>query len=196
MIRLADYLYRLRNREGYGHFIDTLKCCALEAAFFELEVANMLHKSGREIIFVKRSGIMGSDYDLIADICGARVAVEAKSRRFREISDENALGNALSKAREQLPRPGPGIIAVSVPEVWMAQGGAESRVAEVIQTFLRKTQRVNHVLLHWNTWALSAGKHAATLFVRQYDNPNRRHPFSVSPLIALPSGAIMAPSFW
>lgn len=194
--QLADGLYCLRKCDGYEDFVEALKVRHLEATCFELEVARLLHKSEHVVRFVKQTGVKGADYDLSVRMGGTDVSVEAKSRRFREISDVNALSNALSTARDQLPKAGPGLIFVTIPTIWTQQPDAESRIGGAITAFFRNTARVNHVVLHWNVWTRVREKHAGIILFRQYNNANARHSFFMGSIIAPIRGPVPLPSFW
>jgi hypothetical protein len=204
VVRLGHMLYSLQKCAGFETFIASLKLRDLEPTFFELQVAHLLDNSGYEVQFVEQKGHKGEDYDLIAVIKDVPVHIEAKSKRSGEITSSRALLRTLDKARGQLPPAGPGVIFLSIPEVWTRHKDAKDKTRNLIESFFRNTQRVNHVVIVWHQWLLALEGRASASLMSQHDNPKPRHPFALNPIVKTveepisldPKRQPFQPSFW
>lgn len=204
IIKLGHMLYALRSSEGYASFTASLKSRDLGPTFFELSVADILLTNGYEVGFIATTGARGNDYDLLASRSGENLHIEAKSRRLHVILNSSTLSNALTTARKQLPRSGPGVIFVEIPVEWTMHNHAEEVVSQSISSLFRNTSRVNAVVVCWDRWIeLETGRASATSF-RQYNNPEPRasvdlgeivKPIDGSTLLN-PSSQSFKPSFW
>lgn len=204
VIKLGHMLYALKTCEGFPAFIASLKSRDLAPTFFELWVANILTTNDYEVVFVETTGVRGSDYDLIASRDGQTLSVEAKSRRSGPILNQKTLSNALTKARKQLPRTGPGVIFVQIPVEWTMNDDVELVVGDAMAAFFRNTSRVNGVVICWHKWIDLASGRASTTLVRRHYNPKPRVLIQLGGIISpvctsIPpdlSSQDFRPSFW
>lgn len=204
MIKLGDMLYGLKGCAGYAAFIESLKRRDLEAAYFELCVADILVKSGFKIEFIETSGVKEADYDLKASKEEVTVTIEAKCRRSEKILNQQTLQNALKKARAQLPRGGPSIIFVLIPVEWTFNEKVEEIIKDTINSFLKGTTRVNNVIIMWQQWLhLPIGRASCYKF-RSYENLKPSVPLGWSqivrvienPVFEASTTQLSSPSFW
>jgi hypothetical protein len=201
VIRFGDMLYSLKDSEGFDAFLNPLRTNDLESVFFELWVASAFFQSGYRVRFVECTGQKRSDYDLNVHINGTDVAVEAKTRRLGEGSTIPRIKNNLEAARTQLPKDGPGIVAISIPHAWLLSH--HDLIAAEIESFLRNTARVNHVIVYARAWTPYAGRRVYISLVEQFDAVRPRHPFKKNPLLLLDGSSAVdgavgprKPSFW
>lgn len=183
VIRFGDMLFTLKDCDGFDAFLKPLRTNDLESVFFELWTANALFKSGYTIRFVECSGEKGSDYDLSAHIDGANVAVEAKTRRLGENSTIPKIRDSLERARNQVPKTGPGVVVVSIPKEWFLTH--HEIIADEVHAFLRNTTRVNHVIVFSRTWAPHLQGRGYFSITEQFDSVAPRHAFRKNPLLVL-----------
>ncbi len=198
IVLLGHMLYAFGGSPGFEEFLRGLKSADLEAAFFELWVADALRANGFEIEFVARRGRRGDDYDLLARREGAAIHVEAKSRREGLLLNPATLKNPLQSARKQLPSSGPGAVFVSIPGQWAREVNAARTVRECVDSFVRATGRINWVVLVWSHWLPLAKGQAHVFKFKEFAALKARTPLRFSGLLARlgDAPAPFNPSFW
>jgi hypothetical protein len=202
---IGHMLWLLKESSGFADFITSLKTRELEAVFFELYSAECLFESGFTIEFVKAVGEKGQDYDLRANLAHTTFYVEAKTRRHGPVLEQRKLDSTLKQARSQLPSSGPGIVFISIPVLWTVNSQAEPLISGTIQSFLKGTQRVNHVVVIWHRWHDAKQGRTSAIRVREYMNPSPRTPSPLERVVKIlepPYNKVVSeekaliPSFW
>lgn len=145
-IRLAHYLYLLKDSEGFNQFTDALVTKDFKSCNWELAVAARFKEEGFTIKFIQESGEKGKDFDFLVTRNEIQYQVEAKSRDKID-SDINSIKNVLKDARKQLPKGGNGVLYISVPEHLMANETSSNEIDLEILSFLRSTNRVSFVMI-------------------------------------------------
>lgn len=147
---LANDLLICQTLPGFVEQLDDLRTRSLAGVAHELQIARLLHKSGHEVQFVQRTGVKGSDYDLLVD---GFVAVEAKAKDDNLTYSDSTLASTLKRARGQLPASGPGVIVLRIPDAWPFAASFREGAEKVITRAFSSSGRVNAVVVVWDEWA-------------------------------------------
>lgn len=147
VIELADLLYLLRDVPGFEGVRKKLETKPWEDIVAELRLAGALKRSGWPILLVEESRSKGDDYDLAVEIDGRAVAVEASRVRATTPYRRQTLVNVLKHAKKQLPKAGPGIVVLDLPDHWFVDSQLNAELGAVVDDFFRNTRRVNAALL-------------------------------------------------
>lgn len=81
-----------------------------------------------------------------------KLTVEVKTRAEEAAYSEKALSRTLDRARSQLPKGGVAGVFVKIPTPWLRDGNYRRNHADVVANFLRRTSRVQIVVLVWDVW--------------------------------------------
>ena len=149
VIRLAEYLTQLSSVTNFDAKIEDLRRKGLEETFYELRVANSLHKWNRLVKFVVPSNIKGEDFDLQAQLNNTLLAVEVKCVTDEPDYTARKLYNRLKKAASQLPSQGCGAIFVMLPPSWTSVDAFVPETRRAVESVFRNYSRLNAAFFHW-----------------------------------------------
>jgi hypothetical protein len=176
VVSLANGLLTCQRRPGFAEQLVKFRARSLIGVLHEVGVARLLIKSGHSVEFVSEAHVKGADFDLLVD---GTMPLEVKAKEDDAAYTPTALASTLADARGQLPPAGPGVIALRIPDTWVAnaafvdQGDAEFRRA------LRNSRRTNAILVLWDSWVRQLPRGMACIVhFRVYENDNPRAPVS------------------
>jgi hypothetical protein len=106
-------------------------------------------KSGHSVEFVSEAQVKGTDFDLLVD---GTVPLEVTAKEDDPAYTPTALASTLADARGQLPRTGPGVIALRIPDAWVANARFVGYGDAEFQRALRNSRRTNAILVLWDSW--------------------------------------------
>ena len=152
-LEFAEMLYNFQAVLGMRDKVNRLRTENVESGLGELQGAQMLYASGRDIAFVVPSHVKGKDYDV--DVClsdGTRVACEMKSKIETTSFSQQTVERSIEKACAQLPKDRPTAVFLKMPEHWFDQIDAEEVLSTAIANVFRQRTSVSAVFLHWETW--------------------------------------------
>jgi hypothetical protein len=172
VIGLARDLLRCQYAPGFREQLDVMRTRSLVGLFHELRVARMLLDNRHTVEFkVPRESRAP---DLLID---RELSVEVKAKEDDSLYKRSSLESTLADARRQLPRRGPGLIALRVPDHWSTDSTFAAEADAVFERWLTNTRRVNAVLILWDHWvpAEPQGMACTTLF-RVHENGRPHSP--------------------
>ena len=173
--QLADYVFVLRNSDGFSVLLERLSVRSLRATFFEAQAAATFADKGHRVTIRKETGTKGNDFDFAVDLAGTTVNCEVTALEAPQFSAAT-IKNALGQKRSQLPADAPAVIFCTVPEVWVRDGLPLDEIDICVAEFLRATRRVNAVVVCWNAFTqLSEGGHIYANVHRPIFNLSPRH---------------------
>ena len=149
VIDLASLLYEGQDLEGFAAARSEFGKRTLRGVAAELRVAHLLRGSGHRPRFVARTGDKGHDYDIEVPLQETSVAVEVKAKDEGTPLNESTIMGTIRDARKQLPKEGPGVVVLSLPEAWTNGPEVDGAVLDAVAKALRKSQRINSVVLLW-----------------------------------------------
>jgi hypothetical protein len=153
VMELARRVFELGQETFIDQLINNLRQRDLEGAAFEAEVIRMLVSLPVVVNLRTPSGVKGDDYDIDLWMTpDTPLAIEVKTRGEAGPYSDKALAGTLEKARSQLPKSGLGAIFVKAPAPWLEDSQFFDNHATVVNTFLKKTQRVQFVVVVWDEW--------------------------------------------
>lgn len=155
---LGRRLFELGQEDFIDLLIDNLKQRDLEGALFEADVIRMLVSLPVVVALRETSGVKGDDYDI--DLWlepETPLAIEAKTRAETGPFSDKRLTKTLENARTQLPKDGLGAVFVKIPTPWLDDAEYQQQHADVVEDFLRRTTRVQFVVLVWDDWKRMPG---------------------------------------
>ena len=202
ILDFAETLYNLQHIEGFDSRIDQMRTADAESTYAEFDFAKFLYGADVSFKFVVPSGVAGKDYDYLVTYSDRRTAcADAKCRVEGEEINPAALGRILESARSKsLPRDEPGLIFVKVPQEWIDASGVLPDCANVVQNFLRQTERVVSVVVYAPIIQHSEGIVSYRYLMGEFDNNKHRFDMSMSwrvfDNIGLPVGADGMPHKW
>jgi hypothetical protein len=120
VIDLAELMINLKDIEGVQECLSRMREAENpEAALAELHIAKMLYINHWPIRFVKPLGKRGNDYDLEI-ICHNKTRCgDTKCKIESTDLSSETITRTLKNGRTQLPRDGPGVFFVKLPQIWM-----------------------------------------------------------------------------
>lgn len=147
--QLAEICFNLRQVDGFSDRIANLKTGNLESAFGELQCSSLFSKPELQFRFIAESGVKRRDYEgeyITKD--GQKVCCEMKTKLSDTPLGIETITNSLKKAQKQLPDNAPGVVSLSIPELWVK----DVEIKKVIESAVSegfKSQRVVAVVLVW-----------------------------------------------
>jgi hypothetical protein len=175
VVGLAELLLNMQDVPGFPHIIETLPKDNLEGAIAELQGAELLVRRGIPIEFLKPRP--GRSYDVEAQVDGARVACEMKSKVEGKQPSSKSVENRLKKARtDQLPKDMPGVVMLRVPEAWTTDEVGHAIIKRGITDTFDRSQRISLVVVHWEHWVHQQSGSALCIAYRVYPNHAPRFP--------------------
>lgn len=175
VVELAEMLLNMQQVDGIRTRIVDLQKESLEGGVAELQGAAILHSSGIRIRFkeetkgVELDAKQGGNFDLIAEISGLNVNCEMKSKC--QDSKPTGLRRRLKRARGQLPEGAPNLVFIRIPGSWMQSTQGRKDVSNAVNAYLRSSQRVTSVVVHWESWTQFKVGTLRRPHFEQYPNP-------------------------
>jgi hypothetical protein len=149
LVDLAKLLYQCQRLPGFFDSLADIRKHDLRGVAGELRVAYLFHRSGHTPRFVHRSCAKRQDYDLEVSVGDAIVAVEVKSKEQSTPLNEGTILSTVKDARQQLPKEGPGIVVLVLPDDWVRGTQVDGRVVAAVTKAVRKSARINMVIILW-----------------------------------------------
>lgn len=119
----------------------------IEPTIAELHVGKMLYANEWPFSFVVPAS--GRTYDFEIEYEGWKVAGDAKYKLNSTSLDQKGITKTLERSRgKQLPKDGPGIIFIKLPQSWMDYPGWQEASVRGALDFLRRTGRVSSVVFY------------------------------------------------
>jgi hypothetical protein len=149
LFSLARELHDAQDLPGFSAFVRDLRSRSLLAAVAEMKAVRHCADGGQGVRFIDPNRLLGRQPDAITLLSGVAVAVEVKVRKTlptSAYSDEKIL-STLGSARKQLPTSGPSLIYLGIGPPWSEDETTMIAIHRACRTFLRKTRRVNAVVL-------------------------------------------------
>jgi hypothetical protein len=129
---------------------------------------------------------------LVVDVGGTDVFIEAESRSPLLPYLRSRLENTLRHARKQLPKSGPGVVVVDVPQSWFKDPRLNRELGAIAEDFLRQTKRVNLVQLIGKRYTI-LGPRRMKVEHWKWGHPNRAPRTPVDGLDQLIRHIVVAP---
>lgn len=206
---LAEILMNLQMVEGFDFTVQRLKQGKgqqIESTYAELQIAKVLYQYDLRFRFIRPTGTKKEDYDFeVTYPCGTMAFVEAKCTIESGPIHVQTIENALNTARRQIPKNGPGIIFVKVPQHWYEghQVGAPLRkipaITNLTERFLRGTNRVASVKYYVSYVTIMNGQVLHRHAFQEFDTPKqqfKRRGWDIFTGPHVPESESGAPHFW
>jgi hypothetical protein len=142
---LARRLYQLQSFPWFDDVLRRVSTRELSGAGFELDVVFVLHNLVARVTPVEETGHKGDDYDILLDVYGIKVPVEAKAKDDDTPYTMATVINTVKGAASQLPRGGKGIVFLRLPTPWLGPE-LEETYADALTEATRQTSRVGAVI--------------------------------------------------
>jgi hypothetical protein len=179
IVRLAELLLNLQHIDGIELLVPRLRKGSLVGDVAELEGAARLLCAGIPFKFVKRTGVLGKDYDVEADF-GRPVCCEMKGK----IASPSVATfvQTLRDADKQVPIDTPNVLFFQPPESWMLSEQGYRSIYDGLAEYFRRSDRYAYVVVHAeevrpliqvHDGAIVGASVAARTF-KPYPNPNAR----------------------
>jgi hypothetical protein len=176
VVSLANGLLTCQRRPGFAEQLVKFRARSLIGVLHEVGVARLLIKSGHSVEFVSEAQVKGTDFDLLVD---GTIPLEVKAKEDDAAYTPTALASTLADARAQLPPAGPGVIALRIPDMWVANAAFVDEGDAEFERALRNSRRTNAILVLWDSWVRQFPRGmACILHFRVYENDNPRTPVS------------------
>lgn len=168
IFELAENIFNLQTRPGFYGCLTQLKTARtdsaqIESTYAELEFGRILFHYDLNFRFLARQATKSPDYELICRD-GIRSFADAKCKVEGSAVTESTIRNSIKDAWEQIPKDGPGIVFIKIPQDW-----AESRETRVLMrdtavNYLRGTGRLASI----KYYAAVVTHPEPTMMLRQY----------------------------
>jgi hypothetical protein len=176
-VDLGELLFNLQNIDGFDECIRKLRSGDVEPALAELDVARLLYINNHIFWFVRPTGVLGADFDFMVIYPNGIIAsVEAKCNVEAKSINANSIRNSLINGKRQLPKDGPGILAVKLPTQWLTENAFSQDSIKVANDFLRTTERVVSIKYYSSPYVFEDQDHtmAQTPAFVEINNPKTR----------------------
>lgn len=176
VVSLANGLLTCQKRPGFAEQLVKFRARSLIGVLHEIGVARLLIRSGHDVEFVSEARVKGADYDLLVD---RMIPLEVKAKEDDAAYTATALASTLADARRQLPAAGPGVIALRIPDTWVADSAFVGQGDAEFQRALRNSRRTNAIIVLWDSWVRQFPRGMACMVhFRVYENDDPRTPAS------------------
>jgi hypothetical protein len=182
-VDLAESIFNLQKIKGVYECINRLRTAnELEPTIAELHIGKMIFANDWPFEFIVP--VPGRSYDYEIQYGEWLVCADAKCKVELPVPDSNSITKTLSRSRNQLPKDGPGIFFVKIPQGWMGHSGWErTTVQGALDFFSQGTGRVVSVVFYVEPIQLhidvveTGRSYVATQghFFREVANPRRRY---------------------
>jgi hypothetical protein len=183
VVDLAESIFNLQKIKGVHECINRLRTAnELEPTIAELHIGKMIFANDWPFEFVIPSP--GRTYDFEIQYGEFKVCADAKCKVDQLVPTSSSISNTLKHKRKQLPKDGPGIFFVKLPQEWMEHDGWQRiTVQGAIDFFAQGTGRVSSVVFYLEPiHLLSFGEQKGQHYIAQqghyfYEvaNPRRRY---------------------
>jgi hypothetical protein len=151
VVRLADGIFTL-VKGGVDSF-DLLKQRffrrSTKPCFIEAEIASLLAFNGFQVEFLKESGVLGEDFDVLATKDGVQLSVEITGKDDQALAAKT-MTNTLKAKRKQVRPDRPAVFYIHVPAEWMTNiEEAKVVLNEAIVPFFTSSRRINAIVFVW-----------------------------------------------
>jgi hypothetical protein len=178
VLDFAETLFNLQHVTGFDDRIDQMRTGPVEATYAEFDFARFLYIHKIDFEFVVACGVKGEDYDFCIRYADGRPAcADAKCRLEETETRPEMLKHTLEKARKSnLPKDKPGIVFVKVPQTWLVEAPVRKKLIDVVEDFLRQTERIVSVVLYasvieeWKERGMLRNRHQ----FHEFENPRHR----------------------
>jgi hypothetical protein len=178
----AEMLFNLQHIDGFDDRIDQMRAGQVEATFAEFDFGRFLYLHDIAFRFVEATGVKGKDYDCAIKYADGREAcADAKCRLEDTEMRAETVRNSLNKARtNNLPSDQPGIVFVKVPQAWLEQQEVRLGIRDVVNAFLRNTERIVSIVVY-ATHMMAVADNTMMLMRHRFEEfPNPKHRFDMS----------------
>ena len=150
--RLAERIFNLQNIKNIEDIVEKIKEGNLISRFSELEVGTTFYRRKIPFEFVKQTGRKRFDFDIKIKT-NPEINCEVKNKIKSTILSEETLRVSLKKARDQMPKDEPSLIAVKIPEEWTLNKRILEIFPNVLDKFFKqdKSNNVVGVLFRWES---------------------------------------------
>ena len=188
VIQLAELLLNLQYVPNFREVLGQLKKDNIEATFAELEVGRLLVINRAPFRFVKKTGKIGSDYDIELILDGVTICADTKCKLETTARGIDTVIDSLRTARRQLPNDKPGMAFVKVPQTWNPKGDDDSHLKdfeEIAKQFFlgrgayKGTQHIVAIGFYFSL-ALEFENTMGIILSHQSVNPRHRHPKNIN----------------
>lgn len=182
VLDFAETLFNLQHVGGFDARVDQMSAGQVEATFAEFDFARFLYLHDIAFKFVEPTGVKGKDYDFGIEYADGREAcADAKCRLEDTEVRAETVRNSLNKARtNNLPADKPGIIFVKVPQPWLEQDEVRRGIYDVVEGFLRNTERIVSVVVY-ATYMVELAEQKMMLMRHRFNEfPNLSHRFDAT----------------
>jgi hypothetical protein len=183
IVDLAESIFNLQKIEGIQEPIGRLHTAIeLEPTIAELHIGKMISANDWPFKFVVP--IPGQSYDYEIQYGGFTVCADTKCKIASLVPDSDSIKNTLHRSRGQLPKDGPGVFFVKLPQEWMNhQGWQRATVQGARDFFAEGTGRISSVVFYLEPIELldfvaEDGRHYVAQqghYFREEANPKRRY---------------------
>jgi hypothetical protein len=147
---LADYLYTLKEVEGFDVLLERLSTRETRGSYFEARILHYFQQDNFEVAIKHESGVKRGDFDFTAFGGGDKLNVEVTSCTNDRFSVTN-LRNVLNAKRKQLPHTAPAALYCILPVRWFeSYSDLQFGLMDVTLSFFRTTHRINYVCYVWD----------------------------------------------
>jgi hypothetical protein len=135
VVDLAESIFNLQKIEGVHECIDRLQTAnELEPTIAELHVGKMIFANDWPFKFVVP--VSGRSYDYEIQYNGLTVCADTKCKIESLVPNSGSITNTLHRSRGQLPKDGPGVFFVKLPQKWMDHEGWQRITVQGALVFL------------------------------------------------------------
>lgn len=182
VVELAESIFNLQKIEGVHECLNRLRTADdIEPTIAELHVGKMIYANEWPFVFVVPGP--GRTYDFEIQYGEWKVAADVKCKIDSPSPNAKGIAKALSRSRTQLPKDGPGIFFVKLPQQWMEYPDWQRTSVQGALDFLRGTGRVSSVAfylepIHLLDFVAETGRHYVASqghYFHEVANPNRRY---------------------
>ena len=183
VIDLAETIFNLQKIEGVHECINRLRTAnELEPTIAELHIGKMIFANDWPFKFVVPSP--GRTYDFEIKYGEWMICADAKCKLDLPAPNANSVTKTLDRSRSQLPKDGPGVFFVKIPQQWMEHDGwQQSTVQGASDFFAKGTGRVSSVVFYLEpirllSFVAEKGQHYIAQqghYFYEVANPRRRY---------------------
>lgn len=177
VIQFAEMLLNLQFVPGFQEVIERIKNETIEPYFAELEVGKLLLMHHIPFRYVQATGRRGESYDIEFLFNGRPVFGDTKCKLESSQPNERSIFNTLQSSRSQLPKSGPGVFFVKIPQSWndiWTDDQLIQKLQSAADQFLRGTGRVDAVIFFINRILEIELQAISLLLILQRQNQRRR----------------------
>lgn len=142
---VARRLYQLQSYPWFDEILRRVQKQGLSGAGFELDIVFLLHNLLASVTPRKEVGIKGEDYDILLQVGGLEVPVEAKTKDDGTAYTNATVIDTVKQAARQLPKGSNGVVFLRIPSGWVGPSLAET-YPDALAEATRQTTRIGAVI--------------------------------------------------